>query len=89
MSMSTASSSSGACCRDAQEAILGATSSAIPRLSPVGPLDVFGTVVRRYSDTSQRVFGGRQFYGNETVVPCKVHELESIQRFVAELEGLR
>ena len=89
MSTSIALTSSSTCCRDAPEAILGATSSAIPRLSPVGPLDVFGTVVRRYSDTSQRVFCGCKFYRNETVDPCKVHELEGIQRFVAELEGLR
>ena len=89
MSTSIASSPSSVCCRDAPEAILGATSSAIPRLSPVGPLDVFGTVVRRYSDKSKRVFGRREFYWNETVDPCEVHEAEGIQRFVAELEGLR
>ena len=87
--MSTPSSLSSTCCRDGPEAILGATSSATPRLSPVGPLDACGTVVQHYCDTSQRVFGGREFYRSETVDPCEVHEPEGIQRFVAELEGLR
>ena len=87
--MSTPSSLSSTCCRDGLEAILGAPPSATPRLSPVGPLDACGTVVRRYSDKSQRVFGRCEFYWNETVDPCEVHEAEGIQRFVAELEGLR
>lgn len=89
MSTSIALTSSSTCCRAAQEAILGATSSAIPRLCLVGPPNAFGRVVLHYRDTSQRVFGGRQFYRNEPVDPYEAHELESIQRFVAELEGLR